>query len=243
MLNVFPSTIMRRMGWLDARARIAVERASKLPSVLVLPCCCGIPPELHLRCYSRRVNKENHMTNQHLRLLAAALTTAVSLSAGAALGQQGQQQMPMMNHGMTQGTMGHMGMGMKGPGNMGMSGPAMQGMMGPGMMMDFGPIMEGRLAYMKAELGVTETEAAAWNDYASAIKAGARTMQDMHTAMVQVMETGSALERLDAHTKAMESMVESLKALRPVTEALYKVLSADQKKKADLLLGMGSCMM
>ena len=68
-------------------------------------------------------------------------------------------------------------------------------------------------------------------------------MQDMQTAMVQAMETGSALDRLDAHTKTMESMVESLKILRPVTEALYKALSADQKKKADLLLGMGCGMM
>jgi hypothetical protein len=41
----------------------------------------------------------------------------------------------------------------------------------------------------------------------------------------------------------MESMVESLKALRPATETLYGALSDDQKKKADLLLGMGCCMM
>jgi len=61
--------------------------------------------------------------------------------------------------------------------------------------------------------------------------------------MAQTTETGSALERLDAHIKTMESMVESLKALRPATETLYKVLSADQKTKADLLLGMGGCMM
>ena len=57
------------------------------------------------------------------------------------------------------------------------------------------------------------------------------------------MRAGSAIERLDARTKAMESIVESPKALRPATEALYKLLSDDQKKKADLLLGMGCCMM
>lgn len=165
---------------------------------------------------------------RHLSLIVVVLISAVGLGAGATLAQQGQQQIPMMGHGM-----GHMGMGMMG----------MQGMMGPGMMMDFGPMMEGRLAYMKAELGITEAQTSAWDDYASAARARGTTMQDMHTAMVQALETGSALERLDAHTKAMESMVESLKALRPVTEALYKVLSDDQKKKADLLLGTGGCMM
>ena len=180
---------------------------------------------------------------RHSRFLTVALISALSLGAGVALAQQGQQQMPMMGYGMGQGMMGHMGMGMMGQGNMGMMGPGMQGMMGPGMMMDFGPMIEGRLAYMKAELGVTEAQTATWDGYVSAVKARGTTMQDMHTAMVQAMQAGSALDRLDARTKAMESMVESLKALRPVTEALYKVLSDDQKKKADLLLGMGCCMM
>ncbi len=38
-------------------------------------------------------------------------------------------------------------------------------------------------------------------------------------------------------------MVEALKALRPATDALYAVLTPDQKTKADQLLGMGCCMM
>jgi len=174
---------------------------------------------------------------RYLRFLAAALISAVNLGADVALAQPvQQQQMPMMGQGM----MGHMGMGMMGFGNGCMT---MQGMMGPGAMMNFGPMMEGRLAYIKAELGVTEAQTSAWNDYASAVKARGTAMQDMHTAMAQTTETGSALERLDAHIKTMESMVESLKALRPATETLYKVLSADQKTKADLLLGMGGCMM
>ena len=99
------------------------------------------------------------------RFLTVALISALSLGAGVALAQQGQQQTPMMGYGMGQGMMGHMGMGMMGHGNMGMMGPGMQGMMGPGMMMDFGPMMEGRLAYVKAELGVTEAQTAAWDGY------------------------------------------------------------------------------
>jgi hypothetical protein len=115
--------------------------------------------------------------------------------------------------------------------------------MGPGMVMDFGPMIEGRLAYMKAELGITDAQTAAWDGYVIAVKARAANMQGMHTAMMQAMQSGTALERLDERTKAMETMVESLKALRPATETLYAVLSDDQKKKADQLLGMGCCMM
>ena len=203
-------------------------------SVTCLIAKSEVPSFVERQCRHREganaFEKENRIMKQHLRFLAAALISAVSLAGGAVLAQQGQQQMPMMGHGM-----GQMGMGMMGTG--------MQGMMGPGMMMDFGPMMEGRLAYMKAELGVTEAQTAAWADYASAVRARGTTMQAMHTEMVKTMESGSGLERLDAHTKAMESMVESLKALRPVTEALYKALSDDQKKKADLLLGTGGCMM
>ena len=187
------------------------------------------------------------------RFLMVALISAFGLGAGPAFAQQGQQQqqqqMPMMGYGMGQGMMGSGNMGMMGPGMqsgmqgmMGQMGMGQMGM-GPGMMMDFGPIMEGRLAYVKAELAITDAQTAAWDSYASAAKARATTMHGVRTAMIEAMQAGSAIERLDAHTKAMESMVESLKALRPATEALYKVLSDDQKKKADLLLGVGCCMM
>lgn len=69
------------------------------------------------------------------------------------------------------------------------------------------------------------------------------TMQGMHDSMMQAMHSGTATARMDAHVKHMETMTEALKALRPATEALYAVLAADQKTKADQLLGMGCCMM
>ena len=123
----------------------------------------------------------------------------------------------------------------------GMMGSGMQGMMG--MMMSSGPMMEGGLAYQKAELGITEDQTAAWDGYAAAVKARGTAMQGMHADMMKAMQEGSAPERMDAHIKAMESMVESLKALKPATEALYAVLTDEQKKKADQLLGGGCGMM
>jgi hypothetical protein len=67
-------------------------------------------------------------------------------------------------------------------------------------------------------------------------------MQGMHAGMMQAIQSGSAMDRIDAHIKAMEAMVESLKALKPATEALYAALTDEQKQKADLLLVTG-CMM
>jgi len=134
------------------------------------------------------------------------------------------------------------GIGMMGPGMMGYGGMG-PGMMGPGMMMGYGPAMEGQLAYVKAELGITDAQREAWDAYANAIKSRATTMEGMHTAMIQAMQTGSALERMEARSNAMQILIESMKAIKPATEALYKALTDEQKKKADLLLGNGCCMM
>ena len=173
-----------------------------------------------------------------------ALATLVSLLSMSAVGvaqqsdtdQSRQPGMGMMGPGM-------MGDGGMGPGMMGRNGMMTPGMMGPGMMMGYGPAMEGQLAYVKAELGITDAQKDTWDAYANAIKSRATTMQSMHTAMVQAMQTGSALERMDARTNAMPTMVESMKTIKPATEALYRVLTDEQKKKADLLLGNGCCMM
>jgi len=192
-------------------------------------------------------------TKAAVAVVLLAMTTTVSLAQG----QQPGQQMPMMGQGMGMGGQNMMGMGMMGGcptmgGNMGMMGPGMQGMMGagmmgqgmgPGMMMGKGSLMEGRLAYLKAELGISDAQAAAWDGYVSAVKARGDAMQSMHATMMQAMQGGTAIDRMNAHTMAMQSMMDSMNALKPATEALYKVLNDDQKKKADVLLGMGCCMM
>jgi hypothetical protein len=109
--------------------------------------------------------------------------------------------------------------------------------------MSYGPMIEGRLAYLKAELGITDAQAAAWEGYAKAVKTRGDVMQSMRTTMMQTMQSGTAMARMDAHIAAMQGMLETMKSLKPATEELYKVLSDDQKKKADMLLSMGCCMM
>jgi len=194
------------------------------------------------------------------RRIAIAAFAALSISlfaiVPASLAQQSetdQSRQPGIGM-MGPGMMGYGGMGPgmmgdgMGPGMMGRNGmmtPGMMGpgMMGPGMMMGYGPTMEGQLAYVKAELGITDAQREAWDAYANAIKSRATTMEGMHTAMIQAMQTGSALERMEARSNAMQILIESMKAIKPATEALYKALTDEQKKKADLLLGNGCCMM
>lgn len=179
-----------------------------------------------------------------LSLLIAMGTTPVALA------QSPQQAQGMMGYGWGQGMMGPngmMGWGVMGQGGWSnrMMGPGMMGygMMGPGMMMGYGPVMDGQLAYEKAELGITEAQTQAWDDYVKALKDRATTMQSVHASMMQAMQSGTAIDRMQIHIQAMESMLDSMKAIAPATEALYKTLTDEQKKKADLLLGTGCCML
>jgi hypothetical protein len=128
---------------------------------------------------------------------------------------------------------GMMGAGQRGMGDMmgggkgGMMGrcPMMGGGMGGmmmgssihGMMMGSVPMMEGRLAYIKADLGITADEEQAWNAYADAVRARHKAMENMHADMTKARQGGNAVDHLDARIQAMEAMVDSLKALKPAT--------------------------
>jgi hypothetical protein len=146
------------------------------------------------------------------------------------------------------------GMGMRdmpmGPGTM--MGPGMMGMMRMtgdcpmmGMMMgaDTSTFTEGRIAFLKAELAISDAQKVAWETYAAALKRNLQGMQAMRESMAKVMEAKTPVERLDAHIAAMDGRLASLKEVKPALAALYAALSDDQKKKAEqILTGMG-CMM
>jgi hypothetical protein len=91
-----------------------------------------------------------------------------------------------------------------------------QSMMGPGMSGQ--GMMAGRQARM------------------AALVDGA--MQGMRQALTDAMQKGDATTRMDARIKSMEVMAESMKALKPATETLYAVLTDEQRKLADQLIGV-----
>ena len=185
-----------------------------------------------------------------LMIMSALVMTA----AFPAMAQQDQQQAPMMGQGQG-GMMGRGGMMDQDMGRQDMSGCPMMGDMmgygrrgmkqgmGHGAMMHSVPMMEGRLAYIKADLEIADAQMAAWDAYANAVRARHATMDGMRAEMMKAKESGSVLQRLDARIKALENKLDSLKALKPVTEGLYAILGDEQKKKADQLLGGGCGMM
>ncbi len=156
------------------------------------------------------------------------------------LAQQSSQNQPMMS--MMGGgcpMMGMMGQGKNGYNMMG------SGRMGTSRMQNgnmdasrMGSMTEGRLAYLKAELEITEAQEAVWKDYADAVTDRVGIMQSVNQNMMEVMQSGNAMQRMDARIQSMEAMVEAIKAVEPATSQLYSALDEVQKALADQLIGM-----
>jgi hypothetical protein len=142
------------------------------------------------------------------------------------------------------------GAGMMGPsygsGTMGNYVPGMMGgcpMMGSTTDGQMSTFAEGRIAFLKAELGITDAQKSEWDAYAGTIKVNLQNMQGMWQSMQTVFEAKTPTDRLEAQIAAMDGRLAALKEIKPTLSKLYAALSAEQKKKADdLLTGIG-CMM
>ena len=120
------------------------------------------------------------------------------------------------------------------------------GMMGPER-------IEGRLAFLKTELKITDAQAPQWNAFADFLRTEAKAMGERHAqfraqheARQQAQQQGGKpgevraarplTERLDAGEKMMQARLDGMRRFRAAVEPLYKVLSPEQQKTADQLL-------
>jgi hypothetical protein len=54
------------------------------------------------------------------------------------------------------------------------------------------------------------------------------TAQGIRTSMMNAMEKGGAVDRIDIRTKSTDSIIESMRAVRPAAEKHYAALTAEQ---------------
>lgn len=126
-----------------------------------------------------------------------------------------------------------------GPGAMGGYGP---GMMGGGMFgfADEGQIVEfidGRLAFVKAELKITDQQMPLWTAFADSVRTNAKTVNERRELMYSARwEKQSLPERLDTQEKILASRLEALRKTSAALKPLYTALDDQQKKVADTLL-------
>ena len=126
------------------------------------------------------------------------------------------------------------GMGMMGGGGMSHMGGMMDHM---AVMQMMGERTEGRLAFIKAELAITDTQLPAWNAYADAVRAEAKRRNAGMPMGHAAVPAATWIDRLIRQEQDLEQRLESLRRLKGVSSALYAALSATQKKAADDLLG------
>ena len=139
--------------------------------------------------------------------------------------------------GMMSPDMMKMMMGMMGSG----SGPAMErpGTMGPMMSPEH---IEGRLAFLKVEIEVTETQRPLWGALADALRNTATSAGSAMPGMQGGMMAGDGtsaenpVQRIEIEENALTARLEALKELKAALEPFYTALDETQKQKANRLL-------
>src|SRR5262249_27467281 len=96
-------------------------------------------------------------------------------------------------------------------------------------------MVEGRLAYANTLLGITADQATARKAY-EMYRANVQGLQAAHEAEMAAERVGSPIDRMHAQTDMVQAQLDAMKALQPVTEALYKGLTPDQQERADVVL-------
>lgn len=114
----------------------------------------------------------------------------------------------------------------------------MMGLGGMGMMMPMqGPMaetaiehVEGHVAFIKAELRITMAQGKVWDDFATAMRANAKQLDDLRTELTKAGAThASPVDRAAQQEKILTSRLEMVRRTKPALTALYAALADDQK--------------
>ena len=140
---------------------------------------------------------------------------------------------PMMGYGRGGGGFGYgRGFGGMGPWLMG-------GMWGPSgydedSAVDF---VDGRLAFIKAELKISDNQTTEWNAFADAVRANAKTINARVRPFYSSDWAAKPLpQRLDDQEKVLTARLEAFKRTSAAVKPLYASLDDAQKKIADVIL-------
>jgi hypothetical protein len=108
---------------------------------------------------------------------------------------------------------------------------------GDGMGMDTTDHIEGRVAFLRTELKITEAQQPAWNAFADALRANAKALGEMRGSMMSQQGAGAGLvEKLAFQEKWLAARLDGTRAMKSTLTNLVSTFSDDQKKTADELL-------
>lgn len=135
------------------------------------------------------------------------------------------QMMRQMMSGMQDRSVMHR-RGMMGLGSMGMMMP-MQGQMADTAIEH----VEGHVAFIKAELKITTAQGKVWDDFATAMRANAKQIDEIRTELTKAGAShASPVDRIAQQEKILTARLEIVRRTKPALAALYAALADDQKR-------------
>jgi periplasmic protein CpxP/Spy len=102
---------------------------------------------------------------------------------------------------------------------------------GPMVGVDSAAAIDARMSDLKTQLKITPEQEAAWQTFSAAAKQQAAGMQALREQMHSA--AGTASERMTEHTQAMQQRSAAMTATANAFNALYAVLTPEQKAIAD----------
>jgi hypothetical protein len=173
--------------------------------------------------------QQNHKESKPMiKTLSVTFVSAMLLAGVPALAAD--EHHPAGSTGEPAATMGAPGSQAPMGGMMSMMGNGAMPMMG--MMTDH---MEGRLAFLKTELKITDLQEPKWNAFAEAARGSIKVMANMRQGMMQTAQLALPA-RIDLSEKALSASLEALQKLKAALEPLYESFSDEQKHVADQLM-------
>jgi hypothetical protein len=163
-----------------------------------------------------------------IKVFAAAVAVAIvtpTIGAANAQDQPQCQQSQRTGEWIPNGMMGYGGMGpwLRGLGN---SGRAICAKVSH---------IAGRLAYIKAELKITDAQEPLWESYAAAARNDATVIRERCSVMLNNRDAsaGSLPDLLDQHVELMATRLDAVRAMTKALKPLYAALSEEQKQIAE----------
>jgi hypothetical protein len=118
----------------------------------------------------------------------------------------------------------------------------LMGMMGPGMDgMATIDRVEGRIAFLRTELKITDAQAGVWNAFADVLRANAKKLAEVRASMMPKPgdaqpQASTMAERLDQQEQWLLARLEGTRTMKAAFAKLNETLSDEQKKAANDIL-------
>jgi hypothetical protein len=97
--------------------------------------------------------------------------------------------------------------------------------------------VEGRIAFLRTELKIADAQNAAWNTFADALRANAKSLGEVRASMMpQAGAQQGLVDRLALQEKWLAARLEGTRAIKSALTNLVGTLSDEQKKTAEELL-------